>query len=48
MGNPVYTYILKIYDYGWFGLVRFYGISTITGYLMLNLVYSDTLDIYNL
>ena len=31
MPNPLYTYILNIYD-----LVGFYGISTIIGYLMPN------------
>ena len=31
MPNPLYTYILNIYD-----LVGFYGISTIVGYLMPN------------
>ena len=36
MPNPLYTYIL---DMIWFGLVWFYGISTIVGYLMPNLVY---------
>ena len=62
MPNPLYTYILDIYDlfwlgsrhishcrlfnaksslfiyikYIWFGLVGFYGISTIVGYLMPN------------
>ena len=67
MPNPLYTYILNIYDlvwygmilwhinhcrlsnaksslyiyikYIWFGLVWFYGISTIVGYLMPNLLY---------
>ena len=33
MPNPLYTYILNIYDLGWIG---FYGISTIVGYLMPN------------
>ena len=32
----------------WFGLVRFYGISTIVGYLMPNPLYTYILDIYNL
>ena len=31
MPNPLYTYILDIYDLVWLG---FYGISTIVGYLM--------------
>ena len=35
MPNPVYTYILNIYD-----LVWFYGISNIVGYLMPNPVYT--------
>ena len=36
MPNPIYTYILNIYDLVWFGLVGFYGISTVVGYLMPN------------
>ena len=32
----------------WFGLVRFYGISTIVGYLIPNPVYTYILDIYDL
>ena len=43
MPNPVYTYILDIYD-----LVWFYGISTIVSYLMPNPVYTYILDIYDL
>ena len=43
MPNPLYTYILNIYD-----LVGFYGISTIIGYLMPNLVYTYILNIYDL
>ena len=35
MPNPLYTYILDIYD-----LVGFYGISTIVGYLMPNPLYT--------
>ena len=31
-----------------FGFGRFYGISTMVGYLMLNLVYTYVLDIYDL
>ena len=31
----------------WFGLVWFYGISTIAGYLMPNTVYTWILDIYD-
>ena len=34
--------------YIWFGLVGFYGISTIVGYLMPNPVYTYILDIYDL
>ena len=30
-----------------FGLVGFYGMSTIVGYLMLNLVYTYVLNIYD-
>ena len=44
MPNPLYTYILYIL----FGLVRFYGISTIVGYLMLNPLYSYILNISDL
>ena len=43
MLNPLYTYILDIYD-----LVWFYGISTIVGYLMLNPLYTYILNIYDL
>ena len=32
----------------WFGLVWFYGISTIVGYLILNPVYTYILNIYDL
>ena len=32
----------------WFGLVWFYGISTILGYLMTNPVYTYKLEIYGL
>ena len=32
----------------WFGLVGFYGISTIVGYLMLNPLYTYILNIYDL
>ena len=76
MPNPLYTYILNIYDLvglGWvlwhinycglfnaksslyiyikyikFGLVGFYGQSTIVGYLMPNPLYTYILDIYDL
>ena len=74
MPNPLYTYILNIYDlvqlglwhinycrlfnaksslyiytkYIWFGLVGFYGISTIVGYLMPNPLYTYILNIYDL
>ena len=37
MPNPLYTYILNIYDLVWVG---FYGISTIVGYLMPNPLYT--------
>ena len=40
---------LNLYSkYIWFGLVWFYGISTIVGYLMPNPVYSYILNIYDL
>ena len=74
MPNPLYTYILNIYDlvwlgfmvyqplwlfnaksslyiyikYIWIGLVWFYGISTIVGYLMPNTLYIFILNIYDL
>ena len=32
----------------WFGLLGFYGISTIVGYLMPNSIYTDILNIYDL
>ena len=74
MPNPLYTYILIIYDlvwlvlwrinycrlfnaksslyiyikYIWFGLVGFYGISTIVGYLIPNPLYTYILNIYGL
>ena len=32
----------------WFGLVWFYGISTVLGYLMPNLLYTYILNIYDL
>ena len=35
-------------DTDWFGLVWFYGISTIVGYLMPNPVFTYVLNIYNL
>ena len=47
MLNPVYSYILDIYDLAWFGLVWFHGISTIEGYLMLDPLYTYMLDIYD-
>ena len=45
MPNPVYTYILNIYD---LVLVGFYGILTILGYLMPNPLYTYILNIYDL
>ena len=45
MTNPLYTYILNIYDLVWFG---FFGISTIVGYLMPNHLYTYILNIYDL
>ena len=45
MQNPLYTYILNIYDLVWLG---FYGISTILGYLMPNPLYTYILNIYDL
>ena len=40
MPNPVYTYILNIYDLVGLVWVGFYGISTIIGYLMPNPIYT--------
>ena len=37
MPNPLYTYIVNIYDLVWFG---FYGKSTLVGYLMPNPLYT--------
>ena len=39
--SSLYIYS-NIYDLVWFGLVWFYGISTIAGYLMPNRVLSNT------
>ena len=39
----LYIYI----KYLWFGMVRFYGISTIVGYLMPNPLYTFILNIYD-
>ena len=43
MPNPLYTYILNIYD-----LVGFYGMSSIVGYSKLNPLYTYILNIYDL
>ena len=45
MPNPLYTYLLSIYD---LVLAGVYGISTIFVYLMPNHVYTCILDIYDL
>ena len=42
--SSLYIYI----KYVWFGLVLFYGISTIVGYLMSNPLYTYILNIYDL
>ena len=42
--SSLYIYI----KYIWFGLVGFYGISTIVGYLMSNPLYTYILNIYDL
>ena len=42
--SPLYIYIRYI----WFGLVGFYGISAIVGYLMPNPLYTYILNIYDL
>ena len=47
MPNPLYIYVY-IYDLVWFGLVWFYGISTIVGCLIPNPFHVFILNIYNL
>ena len=42
--NSLYAYILNI----WFGLVGFYGISSLVGNSMPNTIYTYILDIYGL
>ena len=44
MPNPLYTYVLNIYDLVWL----FYGILTLVGYLMPNNLYTYILNIYDL
>ena len=46
MPNPVFTYILNIYDLVWLSWV--FGISNIVGYLMTNPVFTYILNIYDL
>ena len=46
--NILNKYILNIYDLVWLGLVGFYGISTIVGHLLPNLLYTCILDISDL
>ena len=41
MPNPLYTYILNIYN-----LIWFYDISTIVGYLMPNPLYTYILNMF--
>ena len=41
--SSLYIYI----KYIWFGLIGFYGISTIVGYLMLNPLYTYILNVYD-
>ena len=43
MPNPLYTYLLNVYDF----LVWFYGISTIVGYIMPNPLYTYLLNVYD-
>ena len=43
MLNPLYTYILDIYD-----LVWFYGISSVVGYSMPHPLYTYVLNIFDL
>ena len=45
MLNPLYTYILNIYDLVWLGFMTY---QTIVGYLMLNPLYTYILNIYDL
>ena len=40
--------IVSLIDLVWFGLISFYGISTIVGYLMPNPLYTYILNIYDL
>ena len=40
--------LYKYIEYIWFGLVRFYGILTIVGYLMPNPLHTYVLNIYDL
>ena len=42
--SSLYKYI----KYIWFGLIGFYGISTIVGYLMPNPLYTYILNLYDL
>ena len=44
MANPLYTYILDIYDF----FVGFYGMSTIVGYLIPNPLYTYISNIEDL
>ena len=46
MPNPIYIYIYIKYIE--FGLVGFFGISAIVGFLMPNQVYAYILDIYDM
>ena len=44
----MYVYIYIYIKYIWFGLVGFYGISTIIGYLMPNPLYTYILNTFGL
>ena len=46
--NPCWLFNAKSFLYVGYDLVGFYGISTIVGYLMLNPLYTDILNIYDL
>ena len=44
----IYIYITFQSQSGWFGLLWFYGISTIVGHLMPNPIYTYILNMYTI
>ena len=48
MSNPLYTYVLNMYDLVGLAWVGFYGISSIVGNLMSNPLYTYVLNMYDL